>query len=126
LPQADSLKRVLADLDKPLDSVISLQVDTDALVERLTGRRTCSSCGKGFHLKFDPPAADGSCRVCGGELTQRDDDREETIRNRMEVYRQQTQPLEDYYRAEGLLTVVDGMGDIMDVQEAIVTALQGQ
>jgi len=59
-------------------------------------------------------------------LTQRDDDREETIRNRMEVYRQQTQPLEDYYRAEGLLTVVDGMGDIMDVQEAIVTALQGQ
>jgi len=124
LPQADALKQVLIDIDKPLDAVVSLQVDTDALVERLTGRRTCSQCGKGYHLKFDPPGDDGKCSVCGGELVQRDDDCEETIRNRMQVYHQQTEPLEDYYRAEGLLTEIDGMVDIQDVQAAIVKALQ--
>lgn len=124
LPQADALKQVLIDIAKPLDSVVSLQVDTDALVERLTGRRTCSQCGKGFHLKFDPPGKDGRCTVCGGELVQRDDDCEETIRNRMQVYHQQTAPLEDYYRAEGLLQVIDGMADIADVQASIVKALQ--
>ncbi len=124
IPQADALKQVLIELDKPLDSVISLQVDTDALVERLTGRRTCGQCGKGYHLKFDPPGDDGRCRVCGGELVQRDDDREETIRNRMQVYHQQTAPLEEYYRSEGLLHVIDGMADIMDVQKAIVSALR--
>lgn len=125
-PQADSLKQVLVELGKKLDAVISLQVDTDALVERLTGRRTCSDCGKGFHLRFDPPAEDGSCRYCGGKLNQRDDDREETIRNRMKVYQQQTAPLEDYYREEGLLVAVDGMSDIAAVQQAILVALQGR
>ncbi|MFK5927586.1 MAG: adenylate kinase [Desulfuromusa sp.] len=124
-PQADALKRVLAELDMQLDAVISLQVETDALVSRLTGRRTCSACGKGFHLQYDPPAADGSCRYCGGKLVQRDDDCEETIRNRMQVYHQQTSPLEDYYRNEGLLTVVDGMGEIKAVHQAIITTLQG-
>jgi len=126
LPQADALKKVLIEIDKPLDSVISLQVDTDALVERLTGRRTCGKCGKGYHLKFDPPGADGRCRVCGGELVQRDDDCEETIRNRMQVYYQQTEPLEGYYRSEGLLAEVDGMADINAVHAAIVEALQGK
>jgi len=126
LPQADALKQVLSDLNKPLDSVISLHVDTDALVERLTGRRTCSNCGKGYHLKFDPPGPDGRCSVCGGELLQRDDDCEETIRNRMEVYHQQTAPLEEYYMAAGLLRQVDGMADIMDVHKAIVSLLQGK
>jgi adenylate kinase len=123
--QADALRQVLQDLGKQLNAVVSLQVRTDALVERLTGRRTCSVCGKGYHLKYDPPALDGSCRECGGILVQRDDDREETIRNRMEVYHQLTAPLENYYLNEGLLTTVDGMGDIADVQQAIVAALQG-
>lgn len=124
LQQADALKQVLVELNKQLDAVISLQVEIDALVKRLTGRRSCVACGKGFHLQFDPPADDGSCRVCGGQLMQRDDDREETIRNRMQVYQQQTAPLEDYYKGEGLLTVVDGMGEISAVQEAILVALQ--
>ena len=124
LPQADSLKQVLGELGKQLDAVISLQVDTEALVARLTGRRTCVDCGKGFHLQFDPPAQDGRCSVCGGRLMQRDDDCEETIRNRMKVYQQQTAPLEDYYRKEGLLVAVDGMGDILTVQQAILLALQ--
>lgn len=121
--QADALKQVLVELDKTLDAAISLEVDTEALVERLIGRRTCSRCGKGFHLRFDPPAADGSCTSCGGQLVQRADDQEETIRQRMAVYRQQTAPLEDYYRDEKLLVKIDGMAPIGRVQEDIETAL---
>jgi len=124
VPQADALKEVLTELGKELDSVISLAVDTDALVERLTGRRTCGGCGKGFHLKFDPPGADGKCSACGGELVHRDDDKEATIRNRMDVYHQQTAPLEDYYRNEGLLQAIDGMQEISAVQQKIVSVLQ--
>ncbi|SDZ84758.1 Adenylate kinase [Desulfuromusa kysingii] len=125
LQQADALKQVLADLDKQLDAVVSLQVEVEALVARLTGRRSCVECGKGFHLQYDPPAADGSCTECGGKLIQRDDDCEATIRNRMQVYQQQTAPLEDYYSKQGLLTVVDGMADISTVQSEIVAALSG-
>lgn len=125
VPQADALKANLAELGKQLDSVVSLEVDIDALVERLTGRRSCSDCGKGFHLKFDPPGDDGRCDVCSSGLIQRADDQEETIRNRMEVYHQQTAPLEDYYRQEGMLLSVDGMADIDAVQTQMVAALQG-
>lgn len=124
VPQADALAQTLAALNKGLDSVVSLEVDTEILVERLTGRRSCGACGKGFHLKFDPPAVDGSCSVCGGALVQRDDDQEETIRNRMAVYRQQTAPLEDYYAKEGLLVTIDGMAEIASVQQQIVSVLQ--
>jgi len=124
VPQADALKQVLVGLGKDLDSVVSLEVDIDALVERLTGRRTCGSCGKGFHLKFDPPGSDGKCSACGGELVHREDDKEETIRNRMDVYHQQTAPLEDYYRKEGLLQAIDGMQEISAVQDKIVSALK--
>lgn len=124
VPQADALKQVLVGLGKDLDSVVSLEVDIDSLVERLTGRRTCGSCGKGFHLKFDPPGSDGKCSACGGELVHREDDKEETIRNRMDVYHQQTAPLEDYYRKEGLLQAIDGMQEISAVQDKIVLALQ--
>ena len=122
--QADALKQVLVELNKQLDAVISLQVEIEALVARLTGRRACVECGKGFHLQYDPPASDGSCLACGGRLIQRDDDCEETIRNRMQVYHQLTAPLEDYYSSEGVLTIVDGMGEISSVQEAIVTVLE--
>ncbi len=124
VPQADALKETLAALGKDLDAVVSLEVDTDALVERLTGRRTCVDCGKGYHIKFDPPGADGKCSACSGELQQRSDDQEETIRNRMEVYHQQTAPLEDYYRKDGLLVAIDGMAAIEKVQQEIVAALQ--
>ena len=124
-PQADSLKQVLIDLGKQIDAAVSLQVDTESLVERLTGRRTCADCGKGFHLRYDPPADNGTCSACGGELTQRADDCEETIRNRMEVYHQVTAPLETYYSDQGILQCVDGMGEIGAVQQAIVATLQG-
>ncbi len=124
VPQADSLKVTLGELDKGLDAVISLEVDPEALVDRLTGRRTCRSCGKGYHLKFDPPSVPGKCDVCSGELFQRDDDREETIRKRLQVYHDQTAPLIAYYGQAGLLTSVDGMAGIEAVQGQLLGILR--
>ncbi len=122
--QADALQDNLKTLGKELDRVIALQVDTEALIERLTGRRTCKSCGRGYHVRFDPPAEEGRCDVCGGELVQRDDDREETIRKRLDVYDEQTAPLINYYREAGLLIEVDGMQPIGEVNETLLTALR--
>jgi len=123
VPQADALQQSLRDLGRELDAVISLGVDTEALVERLTGRRTCRACARGYHVKFDPPQKDGVC-ACGGELYQRDDDQESTIRNRLQVYDEQTAPLIDYYSEHGLLFMVDGMADIDTVQAEILNILQ--
>jgi len=122
--QADALKESLCALGKELDAVISLEVDIEALVERLTGRRTCKECGRGYHVKFDPPKATGVCDACGGALFQRDDDREETIRKRLEVYHEQTSPLAEYYKSDRLLTAIDGMLEIDAVQRHILSALQ--
>ncbi|WP_148897094.1 adenylate kinase [Geothermobacter ehrlichii] len=124
VPQADALKATLAGLDKALSAVISLEVDVEALIERLTGRRTCRDCGRGFHLKFDPPAKADVCDSCGGELFQRDDDREETIRKRLQVYQEQTAPLVEYYQREGLLVAIDGMQEMAAVQEDILATLR--
>lgn len=123
LPQADALKQTLAELSKDLDAVVSLEVDDDAVVGRIAGRRTCRDCGKMYHLVFDAPAIADKCDKCGGELFQRGDDQEETIRKRLEVYAQQTAPLIAYYRKDGLLHDVDGMQDIAVVQEKILAAL---
>jgi adenylate kinase len=124
VPQADALRETLAQLGKDLNAVISLEVDTEALVERLTGRRTCKVCGLGFHVRFDPSMTPGRCDSCGGELSQRDDDREETIRHRLAVYREQTSPLIEYYQAQGLLVRVDGMLPIGQVRELVISVLQ--
>ncbi len=124
--QADALAQTLAQLGRQIDCAVSLQVDTEALVERLTGRRTCGQCGKGFHLTFDPPSADGRCTACGGELVHRADDNEDTIRNRMAAYHEQTAPLEEYYRKGGQLLAVDGMGSISAVQQQILAGLQAR
>jgi adenylate kinase len=121
--QADALKDTLHQLGKDLDAVVSLEVDVEALVERLTGRRTCNECGRGYHVKFDPAKVAGVCDVCGGNFIQRDDDREETIRKRLDVYRTQTAPLTAYYRADSLLKCVDGMLEIDRVQQQILSAL---
>jgi adenylate kinase len=123
VPQADALKVSLEDLDKNLDVVLSLEVDNDAVVGRVAGRRTCRDCGKMYHLRFDPPEKAGRCDKCGGELFQRDDDCEETIRKRLEVYSQQTAPLIEYYQHEGLLRSIDGMQSIQAVQVRILAEL---
>lgn len=124
VPQADALTTTLSALNKDLDSVVSLEVDIEALVARLAGRRACKLCGAGYHLQYEPPTKAGVCDACGGDLIQRDDDQEETIRNRMAVYLDQTLPLVEYYGKSGLLSKVDGMAPIEEVRSAILEALQ--
>ena len=122
--QADALQDNLEEMDKALDRVISLEVDAEALVERLTGRRTCKECGRGYHVKFDPPREDAICDACGGSLFQRGDDQEETIRKRLQVYAEQTSPLISYYRDADVLMELDGMQPIPQVQEKMLSLLQ--
>lgn len=123
VPQADALSDTLGLLGKEIDAAIALTVDTEALVERLAGRRTCPVCGAGYHQQYDPPREEGVCTKCGAQLVQRDDDKEETVRNRMQVYADQTQPLLDYYSRSGVLVEVDGMNSIDEVRAAIREAL---
>jgi adenylate kinase len=122
--QADALQASLQEMDKELDRVVSLAVDAEALVERLTGRRTCRQCGRGYHVKFDPPQQAGICDACGGALFQRDDDQEQTIRKRLQVYADQTAPLISYYRQAGVLMELDGMLPIPQVQQEMLSRLQ--
>jgi adenylate kinase len=116
IPQADALVIILKGFNKQIDHVISLDLDSSLIVQRLSGRRACSSCGKGYHIINDPPEIDGVCDVCQSELVQRDDDREETVKNRLSVYDQQTAPLKAYYERAGLLRHIDGSGSIQDIQ----------
>jgi adenylate kinase len=104
------------DRGTPLDVVLRLAVDEAEVVKRLTGRRTCSECGRIFHVEFDPPSTEGRCDECGGELVQRDDDREDVVLNRLEVYRNQTEPLEHFYWQRGLLRDVEAVGSVEEVQ----------
>lgn len=110
--QADALEGILSELNKQIDYVINIQVNKDILMERLTGRRICKQCGATYHLVFNPPANEGKCDKCGGELYQRADDNEETVANRLEVNLQQTQPLLDFYNEKGYLRNIDGEQDI--------------
>ncbi|NOY46535.1 MAG: adenylate kinase [Deltaproteobacteria bacterium] len=117
--QADALNRVLANLGQAIDHVVSIEVPDEELVERLTGRRTCRGCGAMYHVKFSPPKAEGVCDKCGGELYQRDDDREETIRARLKVYHDQTAPLVEYYEKAGLLRRIPGQGSVDEIYARI-------
>lgn len=121
--QADALKAALAGSGLKIDRVIAFAVDEEALVERLTGRRACRGCSAGYHVTFDPPQVEGVCDKCGGELYQRDDDQEATIRKRLQVYHGQTAPLISYYSGEGLLTEIDGMAPIDIVRDEILRVL---
>jgi adenylate kinase len=125
IPQADALESILESLGKSIDFVISLDVDNAEIILRLSGRRTCSSCGKGFHISFDPPKIDGICDSCNSPLVQRNDDSEDTVRNRLTVYDQMTAPLKDYYELAGLLRHIDGSGSIHTIQLQIESLLEG-
>jgi adenylate kinase len=125
IPQATSLAIILNKIGKKIDSVISLEVDNAEVVERLSGRRNCSGCGKGYHIINDPPQKPGICDVCGGALIQRDDDQEVTIKTRLDVYNQQTAPLKEYYERENLLYHINGSGSINDIQRQISILLEG-
>ena len=124
VPQARTLKQLLADWSLRLDIVLELVVDHDEVIRRLSGRRTCRQCGRVWHIAFDPPTRSGVCDECGGELFQRDDDREETIRHRLEVYQLQTQPLITYYADEGILLGIDATGPVEDVTDRALVALR--
>ena len=121
--QADALAEMLSKAEREIDHVICIQVEKEEVVERLSGRRSCRACGFPYHVRFNPPAKEGACDKCGGELYQRDDDREEAIRQRLETYENQTQPLIDYYRQRGLLRPVEGRGDVEAVYDRIRSAL---
>ena len=111
IPQAQALDEALDALDRKVTKVIALLVDEEELILRLTGRRICRECQTPFHVEFTKPAKEGICDKCGGELYQRDDDSEGTVRNRLEVYGMQTEPLIEYYDAQGLVARIDGTGN---------------
>jgi adenylate kinase len=121
--QADSLDTLLAQLKLALDRVVLMDVDFDILMKRLTGRRTCSKTGAVLNIYFSSPAELEACRKAGGELLQRDDDNEATIRNRLQVYERQTAPLVAYYTQRGLLTTVVATGEVDDVYARLKSAL---
>jgi adenylate kinase len=124
VPQAQVLDGMLLELGTSLDVVLELVVDDDEVVRRLSGRRTCRTCNRVWHIDFDPTEVEGVCDRCGGELFQRDDDREETIRHRLEVYAEQTAPLVGYYADAGILVGIDATGPVDDVTDRAIRALR--
>ncbi len=121
--QAQELDKILAAMGQKIDHVVSVDVANSELLGRLTGRRTCRACGAGFHVMFDPPKKDGICDKCGGELYQRSDDNEETVKSRLETYEAQTKPLIDYYEKLGKLRHIDGVGKMDDILQRIQKVL---
>lgn len=121
--QAEALDVALESLGQPLEDVVNLRVDENEIVKRLSGRRVCGSCGEPYHVQTKVPVADGVCDKCGAGLLHRDDDRPEAIKNRLEVYRAQTEPVLGYYERKGLLRNVDAVGDIGSIAQRIVEAL---
>lgn len=124
IAQAEGLERLLKDLGQPLERVVYFDVAEPELIRRLTGRRVCRACGHSFHVVSNPPRRDGVCDLCGGELYQRVDDSEATVRNRLTVFREQTAPLLDWYTGKGLLTSIQGTGDIADIGRRLKDAVR--
>jgi adenylate kinase len=125
IAQAEALERLLKDVGQPLDRVVYFDVSEPELLRRLTGRRVCRNCQTAFHLVSAPPRTPGVCDRCGGELYQRDDDSEATVRNRLAVYARQTAPLLDWYRGRDLLASVPGEGDISHIRRGVREAARG-
>lgn len=124
VPQAEALEEMLRDKRLKLDRVLSIEVDDDAMVERITGRFSCANCGAGYHEKFQRPQVDGVCDVCGArDFARRADDNAKTVRQRLKAYHEQTKPLLDYYQARGLVRSVDGMATIEEVSNQLKMAI---
>ena len=124
IPQAEKLEEGLANHGKALDGVISLEVPIETLVERISGRRSCPRDGSVYHVVQNPPRKDGHCDLCGAALVQRPDDREDSVRTRMQAYAASTAPLKDFYARRGLLHVVDGVGAPEAIEAAVVQAMR--
>ena len=125
LPQASALDEMLVGAGRALTLVLLIDVPDEELVQRLAGRRACRACGRGYNVVFDPPRVEGVCDVCGADLFQRDDDNETTVRNRLQVYARQTEPLTGYYRDKGILATVSGAGRTPDQVFADVEKVLG-
>ena len=123
IPQAEALEKKLGELDDDIDFAINVDVPDENIVNRMSGRRACPKCGATYHIKHIPPKKEGICDECGAELIIRDDDKPETVQNRLKVYHEQTQPLIDFYTAKGVLKTVDGTVDMKDVFAAITAIL---
>ncbi len=126
IPQAGALDKMLSEEGYKVGTVISIEVDDDEVVKRITGRRVCEKCGAMYHIIFDPPKNSGYCDKCDGKLYQRDDDSEDVVRNRLKVYQNQTAPLKDFYKKTGILKPVCGTGTVEEVFgeiERILTTL---
>ncbi len=121
--QAEALDKMLGSLGMSLSAALSVDVPFDDLMKRLTGRRTCKACGQMYNVYFNPSKKEGTCDKCGGALFQRDDDKEETIKKRLEVYNAQTAPLIDYYRKKGILGSVNGTGSIDEIFRTVCNSL---
>lgn len=125
LAQAEGLEEILREMGKPLDRAISLSVPDEVVVDRLSARRVCERCGREYNLRTRPPERDEICDLCGGRLVRRSDDRPETIRERLRVYREKTEPLRAFYLERGIWTELDGVGEVEEVFGRIRKALEG-
>jgi len=122
--QAEALSEFLAAAGRTIKCCLSLKVTDEVILTRLSGRRLCRNCGAGYHLTFSPPPADGRCGRCGGEIYQRDDDREEILKKRLDVFHLQTNPLTHWYEDHGLLRTIDGEGPVEEITKRIFAALE--
>ena len=123
IPQAQVLDKALSELDDAIDYAINVDVPDENIIRRMGGRRACLTCGATYHVEHIPPKKEGICDACGSELVLRDDDKPETVKNRLDVYHKQTQPLIDFYEAKGILKSVDGTVPMEDVFAAITEIL---
>lgn len=123
IPQAEALDRALKEIKETIDYAINVEVPDEVIIERMSGRRACVGCGGTYHLVYNPPKEDGICDICKKELVLREDDKPETVKKRLDVYHEQTQPLIDYYTKQKLLVEVDGTQDVAEVFAAITKIL---
>ena len=124
IPQAEVLDKALTELNDKIDFAINVDVPDENIIRRMSGRRACLNCGATYHIEHVPPKTEGICDRCGNELILRDDDKEETVKNRLTVYHEQTQPLIDFYTAKGVLKDVDGTQDMQVVFDNIIACLE--
>jgi len=121
--QADELNKILVEKSMPLDAVLELKIENSEIIRRLSGRRTCRNCSASFHIDFEKPKVAGVCDACQGELYQREDDKEEVVARRLEVYTEQTAPIIDYYNKAGLLKSISALGDVSEITQLAIKSL---
>jgi adenylate kinase len=122
--QAQVLDQILADKNMPLDAVLELKIDNAEIIKRLSGRRTCKDCGASSHVEFEKPKVAGVCDICQGALYQREDDKEEVLTRRLDIYSEQTMPIIKYYEKFGLLKNISALGEVTEITEKAITALK--